>query len=300
MDNKPQFFIVGAPKCGTTALYEYLKKHPQVFMPRKEIYFFGRDFTFRHTQRPDTDYYLSLFADAPPTATCLGEASVWYLYSQTAAQEIKEFNEKAKIIIMLRRPADMLYSLHSQQLYAGNENIASFEQALLAEKERRKGQRLPPYIGCPYQALYYSEVARYSRQVQRYLDVFGTRQVMVIVYDDFARHTADVYRAVLQFLEIDADFQPEFKRVNTNKTVRWGFLRNLMRQRPAFLVSLIKKILPQRSRREAIQAKLWQLNTHYTDRKRLPPDLYRQLTNAHIYDITRLEQIINRDLTAWK
>lgn len=300
MANKPHFFIVGAPKCGTTALYEYLKKHPQVFMPRKEIYFFGRDFTFRHADRPNLAYYLSLFADAPPEATCLGEASVWYLYSQTAAQEINDFNPQAKIIIMLRKPTDMLYSLHSQQVYAGNENITSFEEALLAENDRRQGQQCPPYIGCPYQALYYSEVAKYSAQVARYYDVFDPKQVMVILYDDFALHTAAIYRDVLAFLGIDTNFNPQLERVNPNKTVKWGFLRNMMRQRPLWLVNLVKFLLPKRSHREVLQAKLWQFNTRYTERKKMDETLYKKITDQHRADIECLEQLIARDLTAWK
>ena len=188
MIQKPNFFIVGAAKSGTTALYEYLKKHPNIFMPKKELYYFGKDFTFREAHTP-LEYYMSFFEAIPPNAKQIGEASVWYLYSKTAAVEIKEFQPKAKIIIMLREPTEMLYSLHSQQLYSGNEDIEGFEMALQAEFARKKGQQLPPYIGCPYEALHYSEVPRYYEQVKRYIDVFGKENVHIILFNDFAKST---------------------------------------------------------------------------------------------------------------
>ncbi|NLF38083.1 sulfotransferase, partial [bacterium] len=102
----PDFFIVGAPKSGTTALHAYLGRHPSIFVPaRKEPHFFGSDIVSPAFVR-DRDAYLSLFAGATTEAR-VGEASIWYLYSKRAAREIKEFNPDARIIIMLRNPVDM-------------------------------------------------------------------------------------------------------------------------------------------------------------------------------------------------
>lgn len=132
-DKTPNFFIVGAPKCGTTAMHIYLRQHPEIFMPeKKESHFFGSDLNSQYFIR-DREKYLSLFSEAKDVKR-IGEASVWYLYSKQAAYEIKEFSPSASIIIMLRNPVDMLYAQHSQFLYNGNENIASFEDALNAEK----------------------------------------------------------------------------------------------------------------------------------------------------------------------
>src|SRR3954468_1950993 len=113
----PSFFIVGAPKCGTTSLNDYLRQHPRIFIPeRKELHYFGSDLTFLKTQRPTREEYLAHFAAAQPQQIA-GEASVWYLYSQLAAREIHDFCREAKFIIMLRNPVDMMHSLHSQYLY---------------------------------------------------------------------------------------------------------------------------------------------------------------------------------------
>ena len=132
---RPDFFIVGAPKCGTTAMIDYLKQHPEVFVPdRKELDFFGRDLVFKG-HRLTEEEYLGFFSRATAEKRA-GEGSVWYLHSKTAALEIKDFSPNARIIIMLRNPLDMMYSFHSQRLYNGNEDIENFSAALDAEAER--------------------------------------------------------------------------------------------------------------------------------------------------------------------
>ena len=113
---RPDFFIVGAPKCGTTALYEYLRQHPAVFMPfHKEPLFFGDDLTRRYGRLTLHDY-MRLFKDAKPGQR-VGEASAWYLYSRSAAAEIKAYAPDAQIIVMVRNPVDMMYAEHSQVLF---------------------------------------------------------------------------------------------------------------------------------------------------------------------------------------
>jgi hypothetical protein len=106
---KPDFFIVGAPKCGTTSLSEYLKQHPEIFMSEpKEPHFFGTDLESywggRFERYRDVHKYLSLFANVQDEIR-VGEASPWYLYSKRAAEEIKQFNPASRIIILLRRAA---------------------------------------------------------------------------------------------------------------------------------------------------------------------------------------------------
>jgi hypothetical protein len=88
---RPQFYIVGAPKCGTTAMYEYLRQHPALFLPqRKELRYFGSDLEIRDRQALTEAEYLGHFADAP-RESLIGTAYVWYLYSKLAAAEIARF-----------------------------------------------------------------------------------------------------------------------------------------------------------------------------------------------------------------
>jgi len=297
LNRTPSFFIAGAPKCGTTAMYEYLKQHPQIFMPDKELYFFGSDFTFREP-RPKLEYYLTLFADAAPDLIC-GEASVWYLYSKNAAKEIKQFNPGSKIIIMLRNPVQMLYSLHSQQVYEGNENIPVFEDALMAEGARRKGVQIPPLIGCPVEGLYYSEVVRFTPQLKRYFEVFDREQVKVIIYDDFAKDAALIYKQTLQFLGVDDTFTVNAKRINPNKKIKYPFLRNFLKKRDQRLIRLVKVLLPSKSLRSWIQKKLWSVNTRYVERQPINPETKHLLQQAFKKDIEELSQLLDRNLMHW-
>ena len=217
---KPNFFIVGAAKCGTTSMYEHLRAHPQVFMPTgsipgnsvrtaKEPHYFGRDLNIVDGWAVrDLDTYLSLFASANG-AKRVGEGSVWSILSSTAAEEIKAFDPQAKIIIMLRDPVDMMYSIHGQLIRGGVEDLLDFELALDAEDDRRQGRRVPHNANFPM-GLWYRFRATLSPQVQLYFDVFGRDAVRVILFDDFIRDTAKVYRQTLEFLDIAPDFQPVF------------------------------------------------------------------------------------------
>src|SRR5262245_29668254 len=127
---KPDFFIVGAPKCGTTAIFEYLAPHPEVFLAPKEPHFFGSD--IRSIRQVNEAEYLKLFGSAENELR-LGDASVFYFYSNVAPQEIREFSPDARIIISLRNPVDMVYSLHSQLVFSLEDEIEDFETALRAE-----------------------------------------------------------------------------------------------------------------------------------------------------------------------
>ncbi len=226
----PNFFIVGAPKCGTTALNQYLAAHPDVFMARKEMHHFGGDLKFGpQFYRRDTAAYASEFRDGA-SRQCVGECSVWYLRSELAASEIKAFNPEARIIIMLREPTMMMYSMYHQFLCDGNEHLESFGQALEAVKDRRQGHQLSRQAYFP-QGLDYYRTACYADQVKRYLDVFGRKQVKVILWDDFAERTGEVYRDVVKFLGLDPARIPEemsFDIINGNQTVKSKFLRGVL------------------------------------------------------------------------
>jgi len=296
--NFPDFFIVGAPKCGTTSLHYYLQQHPQVFMAAKELYYFGKDFTYREAPT-SLAYYLSFFKDAPVNQL-IGEASVWYLYSKSAAKEIKEMNPNAKIIIMLRNPVDMIYSLHSEQCYNGNENIASFEEALDAEDDRLQGKLIPPNIGCPLQALQYRQVGLYYQQVKRYLDVFGKAQVHCIFLSDLKYEVEKNFRKVLQFLQLDDRTSIDYSIQNKHKVAKSKALTHLLRNRSKRKMQLVKFLIPNRTWRHQIQKKLWKWNAKTVNQLELSPVLRTKLNTWFLPDIEQLERLLCRDLSSWK
>ncbi len=221
----PDFFVVGHAKCGTTALCEILKKHPQVFMPRfKETEFLSRarhhrvDLQRRRpAQRPRTlEAYLELFADAPPLARA-GEGSTEYLRTDGTAERIHALCPDARIVAAFREPASFLRSLHLQLLQVGTETEPDLATALALEERRARGEAIPPRCGWP-PALLYSRHVRYAMQIRRYEELFGSDRVQVLIYDDFRADNERVVREVFRFLEID-DSEP-IEAVEANPTVR--------------------------------------------------------------------------------
>jgi hypothetical protein len=294
---RPDFFIVGAPKCGTTALYRYLQEHPQIFMPeRKEPHHFGSDLEFRDQRPPDLEAYLALFEAARPDQRA-GEASVFYLRSERAATEIHAFRPDARILTMLRDPVEMLHSFHSQRVFNGTEDLA-FAAALEAEPARRRGERLPPRLGL-VQGLQYRELAAFADQLQRYLDVFGRDQIWIALYDDFRTDTAGTVRAACRFIGVEPRVPDSLPVVNANKEARSEWLRNLLWSRPQGLRRAVHALVPSQARRRRLSQRLRRWNTRAAPREPLDPDLRERLRKELAPQVERLAILIDRDLSAW-
>jgi hypothetical protein len=228
----PDFFVVGHPKSGTTALYEMLRGHPQIFMPSlKEPLFFSRDMRLRFpTPRsgkvPQTlDAYLALFAEAGQDQLW-GEASSSYLWSQTAATAIAELQPGARIVAVLREPASFLRSLHLQFMQIHVESQGNFRRALALEPARREGRGVPRRSHRP-QLLLYSEHVRYVEQLRRYEQVFAPEQMLVLIYDDFRADNEATVRRILRFLELDDSAPVRVKDANPTVVVRSPRLHEL-------------------------------------------------------------------------
>jgi hypothetical protein len=293
---QPDFFIVGAPRCGTTALYEYLRQHPMVFMPEhKEPQYFGSDLAHLHAPLSRRDY-LDLFRDAR-AGQRVGEASTWYLFSKNAAVEIAEFAPDAGIIVMLRHPVDVMYSLHGEVSFYGGETILDFEEALAAEPDRRAGLRLGP-TRRP-EALFYRAAVAFSEQIERYHAAFGRDRVKVILYDDFAADVPGVYADTLEFLGVATDFRPEFAVVNESKRPRSRALQALVVRPPRPVARLIPTLrrMPLAHR---LRERLLLANSRSAVRPPLDQDLRQRLVQELTPEIERLETVIGRDLSAWK
>ena len=292
----PDFYIVGAFKCGTTAMYDYLRPHPQVFMPfHKEPLYFGDDLTRRYGRMPRSQYE-ALFAPARPGQR-IGEASAWYLYSRSAAAEIKAAAPEAQIMVMLRNPVDVMHAQHSQLLFNVEEDIADFGAALEAEPARRRGERLPPGP-LRVENLYYRESVRFAEQLRRYFEEFGRDKVMVILYDDFRDDTPGVYRSALEFLGVDSGFSPSFAVSNPNKRVRFPMLQRMVYQPPGPLLKLVPAI-----RRfplaHAVRERLLRINSTPQRRQPMDPALRERLLAEFAPEIRELGELIGRDLSSW-
>jgi hypothetical protein len=222
----PDFFIVGHHKSGTTALYEMLRSHPQIFMPDlKEPLFFARELhpgLMPDDPQPDTlEEYLALFAPASD-GQLTGEASPSYLRSQTAASRIAEVAPDARIIAILREPASFLRSMHLELLKDHVETEKDFRRAL----EREQGERdVKPVLW------YGADRIEYAEQLRRYHAAFPAEHVLVLIYDDFRADNDGTLRQVLRFLGVDENAPIDQTEANPTIFVRapgtYHFLRSL-------------------------------------------------------------------------
>lgn len=300
---QPSFFIVGAPKCGTTALCKYLNRHPDIFIPKiKELHFFDTDLKTKKRAASLQDY-LAFFAEGG-NQIC-GEGSPTYLYSKTAAAKIHRFNPDAKIIIMLREPVSMMYAFHSQHLFNGSsETVADFETALNLESSRKSGRNIPERCAEP-QILFYREFAKFTEQVKQYFDVFDERQIKIIIFDDFKKNSAIVFQETLEFLDVDPEFQTtDFAAKNSNKKVRSKFVQTLLKYPPEKILRFGKYLLPiprswRRQLLESAKKRLKRLNTQKVSRTPLSSALKTRLTKEFESEIRQLERLIQRDLSTW-
>jgi hypothetical protein len=293
---RPDFFIVGAPRCGTTALYSYLRQHPDVFMPEhKEPHFFNTDMASGGAVR-ELQAYLRLFSGARDHKR-VGEASVYYLSSAHAPAAIKEFCPHAQILIMLRNPVDVMYAIHALNVAAWVEECWDFEQALALEDERKRGAHLPTWLTDVSKVLY-RDTVDFPRHVQRYFDTFGRDNVHVMIYDDFQRDIAGVFRRACAFLGVDPDLPMEFPVVWANVSFRSRALSKFIRQPPAFVRRLGRVLLGRRFRAAVVDT-LWRWNSTRAPRAPMDGALRARLSADLAPDVARLGELLGRDLTHW-
>ena len=195
MERWPNFFIVGAPKCATTSLYEYLKQTPGVYMsPVKEPNFFSRIDLVYLDPPPirDKKKYLALFKKVK-NEIAIGEASTTYLRDPQAAKLIHDTVPKARIIVMLRDPVERSFSHYLFRKALGRETLP-FRDAV---KKALNSQ--------DYDLRRVVEPSFYSGKVKRYLDTFGKNLVKIIIFEEFVKDTRRVVKDVLEFLEVNAE-----------------------------------------------------------------------------------------------
>lgn len=288
---KPNFFIVGAAKSGTSALYRYLREHPNIFMPElKEPHFFATDHPNQRIIRT-MDEYLRLFYPAGSQHLAVGEASPQYLRSDLALQNIRDFNPQARIIIMLRNPVDRIYSLHSHMVFNFDETITDFAAAW-----REKGMNNRNHTAFDYKA-----AGKLSEHIYSILRLFPREQVMIILFDDFIKEPLAVYKEVLQFLSVPYDGRIVFPPVNESKRWKYPFIGRILSQPPQFvraLTSIYKSVTGVSVLRW--KKSLRQSLSYHTKKNPLDPELRAEMFLEFDAEIDRIAAILGRDLSFWK
>ena len=300
MNNKlPNFLIVGAAKCGTSSLHNYLNQHPDVFMPTftpdgikvKEPRFLIKEKLQKRFPKGVWNYedYKLLF-DSVTNEIAIGESTVLYLYyHKEAIKNIKKYlGEDVKIIIMLRNPIDRAYSAYSFASRTTQEN-RTFKEALLNNRERfDKDETLSPMV-------LYKDLGLYHKMVKDYMENF--KDVHIVLYDDFILQTDLEVTKIFDFLNIS-----NTNDINTNKIVNSGgkqwnskFMKKLL-MREGGMKFFLKILLPKKAR-VIIKNRLTISFTSKADV--INESIKKELLDYYQRDINLLEKLINKDLSKW-
>lgn len=299
---KPNFFIVGFGRSGSTSVYNYLRQHPDIYMsPVKEPNFFSTDIKFgskREICASSLDEYLALFKDAGDE-TIVGEASPLYVASGAAARNIRAFSPAAKILILLRNPVDFLYSWHTHGVHHGYETERDFQRALAAE-QARTSRNYVHERGLDITYRYRYVVRRSPHFVKQYFDLFGLDNVHLVVFDRLKSATREVYGEILEFLGVDTDFMPEFLVYNSTKAysrVRARWLNDWFSKYGDTLTKARQTFFSQPlGLRRFVVGKLTRAKVEWPS---LDPALRSELTTEFTPVIKRLEEITRLNLSHW-
>ena len=311
---QPNFFIAGAPKAGTTSLYNYLDQHPQIYMsPVKEPCYFApeiRPDNFTEDVQPlirrvsedlqkylhgpmtgkhfgglvsSRDDYLRLFSNVKEEIA-IGEASVVYLWSRSAAANIASAIPDARIIMVLRSPVDRLYSQYLHMLTTGMVRLPfgdCVETSRCADTSRLG--KYHPFL----------ELGLYYEQVKRFLDIFPRERVRIYLYDDYRLDTLGTLRDVFGFLSVDVNFVPDISQRYLEPRVPKLIGASYLLKRYGLwsrAIELIPSAFRAPVRRMALRSRK-SLGMTETERAWLT-EYYRE-------DVQKLSDLLKRDLSAW-
>jgi hypothetical protein len=310
----PNFFVVGAPKAGTTSLYYYLDQHPDIYMsPLKEPNYFAAEIRpdnlceelQEQTSRDlkalqeylkgpmsekrfgglvsDWDDYLKLFQNVR-TEKAIGEASVCYLWSTTAAEAIRTKIPDAKIIMILRDPADRAFSQYLENLASGR-ILNSFREQIQSSVvcKDKKLRAMHPFL----------ELGLYHDQVKRFLERFPKERVRVLLYDEVQAQQTQSLVNIFRFLNVDSTFEPDTSRKYLEPRIPRSVATNRFLQRSG-VWQHVRALIPrdlEPQLRNLIFRRRSSLLMNSEDRQFLV-DYYKE-------DILKLSGILGRDVTAW-
>jgi Sulfotransferase domain len=280
--SKPNFLIVGAAKSGTSSLYSFVKQHPDVFMPDiKEPSFFSAtpaDDSFAVVSEKD---YMDLFLKVK-NEKAIGESSNAYLHDVRAPEKIKTALGEIKIIIILRNPVDMAFSLYNYLFLKHWEPIKSFEEALKVEENRRRDPIFKKNcFGFP-NIYFYFQRGLYFEHVKRYIDTFGRKNVMVLIFEDFIKEPIQHVQSIYEFLKINKNFVPELKVHNAAEEIQ--YIPPIFKGFPT-----IKRFLKF----------IFKLINYNRPLPSIKTSTKKHLIERYQSDIAQLEGLIEKDLSIW-
>jgi len=296
----PNFLIVGAAKSGTTALYRYLKQHPDIFLPnRKEPHHFSFNDITKNTNGPgdyvrtaitDKNEYFDLFCNVK-NQKAVGEASPTYIYMPGTAERIFSELPNSKLIAILRHPADRAFSAYMHLVRDGYEKILDFDKALKLEDERIAKNWGPIW--------HYKRAGLYFEQLTPYYHLFKKDQILIIIYDDYKIDPIAINKSIFKFLEVDETFSPDMSaKPNVSGIPKNTLAQNIMSNvfdKDNFLRTLSRILFSEEAR--------WRFTSYWRNQNlkkiEMSSNVRYELVEYFRNDIQSLQTLINRDLSRW-
>lgn len=293
----PNFIILGAAKSGTTALYHYLKQHPQIYLgPVKETEFFAFEGEELNFQGPKDMPRLSIITLADYQAqfqgvrdeTAIGEASPVYLYSSKAPERIHNYLPDAKLIVILRNPLERAYSQFLMFVRDNKEPVTDFMQAVSEEKERIAANWAWGW--------HYIQVGLYHQQLTRYFNLYQREQIKIYLYEELRSDPNYLVKDIFNFLEVEPNFMPNMtikhniSGVPQNKIIHsWLYKKNTVKEivKPFFSEKLRQKIFINLKKKQKLH------------KPKLTQETKQQLLTFFQEDILKLQELIKKDLSDW-
>ncbi len=290
----PNFLLIGAPRSGTTTLYESLKQHPQLFLSQiKEPMFFVLEGEKDHFPGPKSpeginhleDYRL-LFRDVG-REKAVGEASPCYLFSPAAPLRIKKYIPNAKMIAILRNPVDRAYSHFLFHRLNGEEPLPDFEEALAAEAER--AARGWFFFWC------YRSMGFYGQQIERYFSHFDSRQFRFFLFEDLLADPKSLFAEIFRFLGVDEEIRIRLPvKYNPSGVPRNRWVQEFL-TKPNFLKKPFKRVLSEKTQYNLISLFL----NRNLAKPPLDGEVRLRVQALYREDILKTQDLIHRDLSNW-
>lgn len=292
-EDAPNFFIIGATKAGTTALYSYLKKHPDIYLSDvKEPQYFCNDELYNR----GLEFYLDTFFRGSKKYKARGEATPHYLYYEKSARRIAETfpGDNVGLIVILRDPVQRAYSLYWNMVNEGVEDLA-FEDAIAAERRRMHDRGMDPAGSIQYQ---YIDSGMYARQIKMYQGYFDRRQIYIMFLQDMVGEPDRAISGVCEFIGVQGFSNSEAKKIlNEAGRPRSRVLHNLIRN-PYGLKRIAGKMLSERMKYRLANAVL-RMNWRPYKYPTMNGETERRLREVFKEDVLELQEITGRDLTSW-
>jgi hypothetical protein len=297
MKNMPTFLVIGAARSGTTALYTYLRQHPEIFMTaNKEPNFFAFENEVLECAGPGADYinnsttnlhdYQQMF-EGISGQIAAGEASPLYLFSRDAPRRIAQHLPDVKLVAILRNPVEQAYSHYLYSRRQMLEPLEDFVAALEAEEERKALHWQPLFQ--------YSKFPEYGRQLQRYFSCFSEHQIRIHTYEDFVEQPLSVLSDIFSFIGADQKFEPNLDyRPNAGGIPKNRLLQNVV-MKPHLATRLVGNLIPAEVKRYIRDA----ISDRNLEKPRIPVAAKEILLARLRDDILRLQELLNRDFSSW-